>query len=220
MPLKDGSYKGPHWATRRALLEILKREGAQSSHAMAAQLGVSPMAVRQHMQELETAGDVAASDRSAGKGRPTKIWTLTPLAERHFPDRHRDLMLDLLRNVQSVLGEAAMERLLEERGNQQIAAYRDRLRACRTTLERLVALAEIRSEEGYMAEVSALPDGSLQLIENHCPICAAASVCSGLCARELQVFGSALGPGCRIERAEHLLSGARRCAYRVTEGMS
>ena len=52
-------------------------------------------------------------------------------------------------------------------------------------------------------------------IENHCPICAAATACQGFCATELDLFRSALGPGVTVERAEHILSGDRRCAYRI-----
>jgi predicted ArsR family transcriptional regulator len=76
-------------------------------------------------------------------------------------------------------------------------------------------LAELRSEEGYMADWRVLPDGSYVLSENHCPICAAARLCQGFCRSELAVFRSALGPSVTVERAEHILLGARRCAYRI-----
>jgi hypothetical protein len=36
------------------------------------------------------------------------------------------------------------------------------------------------------------------------------------CATELDLFRSTLGPGVTVERAEHILSGDRRCAYRIT----
>ena len=54
------------------------------------------------------------------------------------------------------------------------------------------------------------------LVEDHCPICAAAATCQGLCRSELQIFARCLGDGARVERVEHVLAGARRCAYLVT----
>jgi predicted ArsR family transcriptional regulator len=57
-------------------------------------------------------------------------------------------------------------------------------------------------------------NGALTLVENHCPICAAAQTCQGLCRDELALF-QALLPDAEVERVEHLLEGARRCAYRV-----
>ncbi|HLM57183.1 MAG TPA: hypothetical protein VK422_13805 [Pyrinomonadaceae bacterium] len=51
---------------------------------------------------------------------------------------------------------------------------------------------------------------------SHCPICAAASACRGFCSTELDLFRSVLGDGVSVERVEHIVSGDRRCAYRVT----
>ena len=67
-----------------------------------------------------------------------------------------------------------------------------------------------------MAEWKRNKDGSFLLIENHCPICAAAQECQSLCLGELSLFRSALGRGVQIERTEHLFDGARRCVYRIS----
>ena len=66
-----------------------------------------------------------------------------------------------------------------------------------------------------MAEVLPQADGSMLLVENHCPICAAAEACTGLCAKELEIFQALLGEHVEIERTEHILKGSRRCAYRI-----
>lgn len=51
-----------------------------------------------------------------------------------------------------------------------------------------------------MAESQTLEDGSFLLIENHCPICAAATACTGLCEQELTIFQSVLGENVKVER--------------------
>jgi hypothetical protein len=81
---------------------------------------------------------------------------------------------------------------------------------------KLTALADIRSAEGYMARLETLADKDFLLVEDHCPICAAAISCQGFCSIELQVFRNLLGPGWHVDREDHLLTGARRCAYRIT----
>jgi predicted ArsR family transcriptional regulator len=53
-------------------------------------------------------------------------------------------------------------------------------------------------------------------IENNCPVCEAAKACSGICAKELEVFKSVLGPNIQTERSEHILKDAHRCTYKVT----
>ncbi|MGZ8291117.1 MAG: helix-turn-helix transcriptional regulator, partial [Telluria sp.] len=77
----------------------------------------------------------------------------------------------------------------------------------------VAALAHARDAEGYMADTEVRPDGSVLLVENHCPICAAATECQSFCRSELEIFQRVLGDGCSVERSEHLLSGARRCVY-------
>jgi predicted ArsR family transcriptional regulator len=73
----------------------------------------------------------------------------------------------------------------------------------------------VRSREGYMASIVEEAKGKFLLIEDHCPICAAAAACQGLCRLELEIFRAVLGPGIVVERIEHILAGARRCAYRI-----
>jgi len=75
-------------------------------------------------------------------------------------------------------------------------------------------LVEIRTREGYMAEYSKNEQGYL-LVENHCPICAAATLCQGFCSSELNTFRAVLGKEVIINRVSHIISGDRRCAYQI-----
>src|ERR1043166_5655113 len=97
----------------------------------------------------------------------------------------------------------------------QRSDYAKRIRHSDPLKKRLAELARVRTEEGYMAEVRAEKGGGFLLVENHCPICAAANACQGFCSTELELFRAALGPGVEVERVEHIVSGDRRCAYRV-----
>ena len=213
--------KTPEPRTRRGLIERLKQDGAQDAGALAETLGVSAMAVRQHLYALEGEGLVTFEEEARPVGRPAKLWRLTPDADRFFPDGHAELTLHLLAALRETFGEAGMEKLLAARTAEQIAAYRGRIKPTESLKSRLEALARIRTEEGYMAAVEAGSgdgggDGFL-LVENHCPVCAAARTCQGLCASELEVFRRVLGPDVTVERSDHILAGARRCAYRVSK---
>ena len=110
-----------------------------------------------------------------------------------------------------------MDKLLRERTRRQIDEYRARLRPAGTSIaKRAQALAEIRREQGYMADCVTRADGSLLLRENHCPICVAAKSCQGLCREELGLFRAVLGTRTHVERTDHILAGASRCAYVIT----
>ncbi len=201
-------------ATRGEILDRLKRQGAQSAGALGAALGVTPMAVRLHLYELEAEGLVTARSAPSGRGRPTKLWALTEAAARIFPDAHQGLAVEMIKSVEQLFGAKGLAKIIEKHGDVQRAAYGERLAGAKTIAERVKRLAKARSDEGYMAE--AKKDGrDWLLIENHCPICSAAKACTGLCANELKVFADVLGPEVAVAREEHILAGARRCAYRV-----
>lgn len=201
---------------RDKILFHLKTKGPQTSAQLARRLDVTPMAIRLHLQALAAESLVTHADERRKRGRPARLWSLTPAASRRFPDTHSDLTVDLLRAVRSTFGEDGLERLVSERSRQQRAAYATRMPAPSASVEsRIAALAAMRSEEGYMAEWSREPDGSWLLAENHCPICAAATVCQGLCRDELAMFRDLLGPDVHVSRGDHVLAGARRCAYRI-----
>ena len=93
--------------------------------------------------------------------------------------------------------------------------YSKRIRPGDTLEKKLRELAKVRTEEGYMAEVRK-DEGGYLLVENHCPICAAANACQGFCSTELDLFRSVLGPDVEVERAEHIIKGDQRCVYRVS----
>ena len=201
--------------TRRRIVKLLKTEGPMDSASLAARLKVTAMAVRQHLYALQQEKLVTAEERKVPLGRPAKYWRLTKEAERLFPDAYAELNAALITSVQDAFGADGMARLLDARVARQRADYASRITVSAPLSKKIQQLANIRSGEGYMAEVKRDGNGFL-FIENHCPICAAATVCQGFCATELDLFRSALGPGVSVERAEHILSGDRRCVYRIT----
>lgn len=201
--------------TRGEILEILKREGEQSAGALGDRLGVTPMAARLHLFELEDEGLVAARSEARGRGRPTKLWSLTEEAARIFPDAHQGLAVEMIKSVEELFGAEGLKKVINKHGALQRKIYRQKLKSAKTQSERVKRLAKARSDEGYMA--SAEKEGrDWLLIENHCPICSAAKVCTGLCANELKVFSDVLGKDVSVTREEHILAGARRCVYRVS----
>jgi predicted ArsR family transcriptional regulator len=200
---------------RDKVLFQLKARGPQTPGQVAERLAITEVAVRQHLRRLEKEGLVSAVDAQRGVGRPARVFAATAAAEAHFPDTHADLTVDLLAAVRETFGERGLERLVETRSQRQRRAYADRLRGARSLAERVARLATVRAEEGYMAEWSRTDDGAFLLVENHCPICVAARSCQALCRDELNVFRDALGPDTQVERTDHLLAGARRCAYRI-----
>jgi len=203
---------------KRLLLDQLKRGGSATVARLAVMHGSTEVAVRQHLRVLEKQQWVRRAKSSPqGRGRPAEVWALSEAAAELFPDRHGELTLDLIGGVREAFGEQGLERLIEIRSRAQEQRYRQLLQSATGLGAKLEKLARERSREGYMAEVVREPEGSYLLIERHCPICAAARACSGLCRGELRVFQQALGRQAQVERVRHLLAGSDRCTYRVKD---
>jgi predicted ArsR family transcriptional regulator len=204
-------------ASKRQIVERLKRADATAGD-LAVALDMTEAGVRQHLDALADNGLVTSHKGSAeGRGRPPTVWSLTDLAQDLFPDRHDDLTLDLITAVRNALGDDGVQRVIDARADQQRAAYVNAMPKRGSLRVRAEALARVRTDEGYIAEVVDGPDGNgVLLVEHHCPICTAASACAGLCASELELFRDVMGPKVKIERTQHIIAGDRRCTYRMT----
>jgi len=210
------SWKKTDRAAMDKLLFQLKMLGSATAAELADRLGVSPQAIREKLARLSDEGMVIGHEEVRGIGRPKKVWELSEAAWKQFPDTHADLTVSLIGAIRASLGESALERLIAHREAETEARYAQALSARQTLGDKVAALADLRTREGYMAECRSADDGNgYMLVENHCPICVAARACQGFCRAEQDVFARALGPGCTIERTEHLLAGAHRCAYRI-----
>lgn len=133
-----------------------------------------------------------------------------------FPDTHAQITVELLRSVKTLLGENALDLLVNDRETQVYQRYEQELKNISTIEKRLTKLTEIRSQEGYMAEWKK-EDDAYFLIENHCPICAAATECQGFCRSELRNFKQLIGDDYEVKRVQHIVSGAKRCVYKINE---
>lgn len=202
---------------QRRIVDHLKRAGACTTAAIADALGVTTQAVRPQLVELEERGLVNAKTLVTGsRGRPPVGWALSPLAIDLFPDRHGDLTVELLKTMRRELGDDALDTVLAARDRAMLDELAPRMSGLDPSDVggRVAVLADQRTRQGYMAEVTRVGDDFV-LTEHHCPVCAAATECQQLCRNELELFRSAIGPAADVERSQHLLSGDERCVYRI-----
>ncbi|MGN6661607.1 MAG: helix-turn-helix transcriptional regulator [Achromobacter mucicolens] len=204
----------PHQPADRVLM-TLKTRGPQSIAVIARAMDVTAEAVRQQMTRLHADGLVDAESRSAGRGRPTQIWFLTAAGHGRFPDTHAEMTVQMIAAVRQVFGDEGIDKLVQVRENAMLNVYQQAMQDAPDLKARLERLVDVRSAEGYMAELRE-DEAGFVFIENHCPICSAAKACMGFCRSELELFRKVLGECVQVYREEHILDGARSCAYRVS----
>ncbi|HJW36407.1 MAG TPA: helix-turn-helix domain-containing protein, partial [Actinomycetes bacterium] len=92
-PVSEPAGSAP---TRRAVLDLLKRNGSQTVAQLGAALSLSGVAVRRHLETLEHIGLVQQSSRPQGRGRPAYVYVLTELGHDLFPRNYHQLVAQLL----------------------------------------------------------------------------------------------------------------------------
>ncbi|TWF41293.1 transcriptional regulator [Chitinophaga polysaccharea] len=194
---------------------ILKTKGPQALCVVAEELKITMEGARFQLLKLANEGLVEASTEAKGRGRPKQIWSLTEAGHARFPDRHQDLATRLLCTMSSTLSPEKMGEVLRATAQGIVEKYREALKDSKDLESKVRVLADLRKRDGYMAEFQKEGDSFL-LIENHCPIRAAAKCCQWFCQSEQEMFTEVLGKKAHITRTEHLPSGQRRCVYRIS----
>ena len=197
------------------ILYQIKRLGPLAARDLANHLDVTTMAIRQHLVQLQALQLITPlPEEPAGRGRPLRRWKLTERGHQRFPDAHAQVTSELIISIRDVLGEPAINQLIDKRTEDTLRNYQRQLKDADTLKEKLNLLCDLRSAEGYMAELETT-DSAYLLKEHHCPICIAARTCQGFCKSELEVFQTLLVDYARVTREDHILSGGQRCTYRV-----
>jgi predicted ArsR family transcriptional regulator len=206
--------------TRDRVSALLLEHGPQTAAELAARLGISPAAVRRHLDALVGAGRLEerlSREAHRGRGRPARRFHLTDAGRSTFPHAYDDLALTALRYVAASGGPDAVRAVAE----QQLAGLEER---CSTAVDKAVlghsgapvdraqALAAALTAEGYAATASALSGGG-QLCQHHCPVAHVAAEFPQLCEVETAVIGRLVGT--HVQRLATIAHGDGICTTHI-----
>jgi DeoR family suf operon transcriptional repressor len=200
-------------SSKRALLETLKRRGEAGADELAAALGITVSAVRQHLASLHGDGLVAHSEVRSGPGRPRHVYRLSDRGDNLFPRAYAAIVTDLLVEAEEADPEL-VDKMFARRRARRVQRARERLEG-KPFGERVLALTQILDEDGYLAEAIRQDDGSYRIVEHNCAILEVATRYGAACGTELEFIREVL-PDATVERVAHLLSGGHVCAYEVS----
>lgn len=207
------SVPPPISAAQRSVLYAVRRRGEATVADIAAMLDITVSGARQHLTALVDAGllEAGSAARVPGQhGRSERIYTVAPKAEPLFPRAYGELTNQLLAYVPPESVAAAFARRRDDR----IAQARARLGATRGFRARVVELARLLDEDGYMAGVEQIGRDAYRIAERNCAIFAVAREHAEACSTELE-FLRAVMPEARIDRVTHMMAGAHACSYEV-----
>ena len=201
----------PRKGLRGQVLLELKRHQPLTVKELADRHGVSPTAVRRHLKELELEQLVVYRREQRGQGAPTFAYRLTPDGEALFPKRYEEALTAALEFVERHGGRQAVSRFFAEHFDGEAAKLKAQLSEA-SLEERLAAVAELLSRQGFMAEWTT--DGAgVRIAEHNCAMHAVAERFPEVCHEELQFLKQVLGRD--VERKSHIVAGCNACEYTV-----
>ena len=194
------------------LLVALKKAQPLTVKELATQFGITPNALRRHLKTLETAGLVHYRAEVRGVGGPRFAYALSDAGEALFPRAYSGALADALEQLRTEQGVEGVVRVFQRQWWALADAAGPRM-AGRTLSERAAVLAELRTQQGYMAESADRSTDESVIKEYNCAIREIAARFPEVCAAEERFFAELLGAS--VEREAHILQGCNACEYRV-----
>ncbi|MEW2116807.1 metalloregulator ArsR/SmtB family transcription factor [Streptomyces sp. NPDC005474] len=205
-------------STRNRIARSILDHGPSTVAELAGRLGLTPAAVRRHLDAL-VADDVVQprEQRVYGartRGRPAKAFALTDCGRDAFDQSYDKLAMDALRWIaEREGGDEAILAFARARFAEQAANYRQAIEAAGPE-ERAEALAKALSADGYAATARSAPVGE-QLCQHHCPVVHVAEKFPQLCEAETEIFSQLLGT--HVQRLATIAHGDGVCTTFIPE---
>src|SRR6478609_9849188 len=234
MPTGAHGQLGSERGTRARIARLILENGPVTAAALSTRLGLTPAAVRRHLDNLLAGGliEVRTARRvaSRGRGRPAKLFVITDAGRSAFEHAYDDLATSALRFLADVAGPGAVA----EFARRQVADLERRYRPVMASADpdaKVKALAEALSADGYAASATGAPAsspvpptghgpaltvlaGGEQLCQHHCPVAHVAAEFPQLCEAETEAFGRLLGTP--VRRLATIAHGDGICTTHVT----
>ena len=201
---------------RRAVIYALRRRGQATADDIARQLDMTVSGARQHLTALVDDGFAEATElpRPPGqRGRAQLAYMVTDRADGLFPKAYGELTNELL-GYASETDSGLVDTLFARRRDQRIRNATGRLKRRRSLKAKVAELTRILDDDGYLATFEEVTVDVFRIIEHNCAIWAVAQRYGQACTSELDFIRAAL-PEATVERVQHMVAGARHCAYEI-----
>ncbi len=187
---------GAEVRTRETVVRLLLAGGPLTAVALAGRIGLSPAAIRRHLDQLLAEGAIVSREATLvgrrGRGRPARTYLLTDLGRSRLPHRYDELAVQALEFLSVTAGPQAVTDFARHRAEMLVADVRDELADAADVPSRAKILATALTSAGFSATVEQVGVGE-QLCQHHCPVAHVAARFPQLCEEEMSVFTKALG---------------------------
>lgn len=210
--------------TRDRVLNAVLEHGPVSAAQLGTMLGLTPAAVRRHLDVLERSELIEVKrlrGSGVGAGRPARRYVLSSQGQSTLGNDYLDIARAALKELEATAGSAAVDAFARRRYEDMERRYTPVVEAAGTSVQaRAEALAAALTNDGYAASSNVVgaqgPMLSIQLCQGHCPVRELAADHPQFCDNETRVFSRLLGVD--VRRLSTLAGGGHVCTTHVPVG--
>lgn len=198
--------------TRERVVRSILVNGPSTAAVLGDRLDLTPAAVRRHLDQLLEEGAIEAqeprSPKARGRGRPAKVFALTDAGRDTFDQQYDDLAAEALRFIAETAGPDGVAEFARRRMSFIEERFAE-VSTDRPELTPVQVLAQVFSDEGYVATAKDLPIVGEQLCQQHCPVSHVANEFPELCEAETEAISRVLGS--HVQRLATIAHGDGVC---------
>ncbi len=208
--------------TRERVLAAVSEHGPVTASEIGRLLGLTPAAVRRHLDTLTDQSAVIEHDPTTaarGRGRPARAYVVSDTGHGSLPTDYEGLATETLRYLAATGGDEMVSDFARQRMAGLEQRYAGQLAdAGHEPAARVDALVEAMSQDGFAASARPVGTGSLagiQLCQGHCPVGHVAEQFPAFCDAETDAISRLLGV--HVQRLATLAGGAHVCTTFVPQ---
>ena len=217
----DGATPGQHGLearTRDRVRQAISELGPITAAALASRLGLTPAAVRRHLDLLAEQGAITAREPATagvrGRGRPARAYILSEAGHDGMGSDYDHVAISALRFLAEHAGQGAVHDFAHERNAELEQRYAGLLaEADADVTTRATVLAAALTADGFAASTRPVGQGTplagVQLCQGHCPVQHVAAEFPQFCDAETDAFSRLLGV--HVQRLATLAHGEHVC---------
>lgn len=198
--------------TRQKIIMLLKKSEHMTVANLSGKMGITPMAVRQHLMTLERKGIIDYTAQKYGIGRPVYLYKLTEKARDIFPKSYGLLINEILRTIEDTDGRKKIDKIFRIRKDLHLSEMGKDMEGIGSMHDKVKALSKMLDKQGFMCELEET-DAGFRLKQFNCLLHGVASEFPEACKYELELYSELLGQD--IIRTQWQREGAPSCIYEI-----
>ena len=202
-------------STRQRVVDSILEHGPSTARQLAERLALTPAAIRRHLTPLLAEGTLADAEQrvygARGRGRPSRIFSLTDIGRSDFHHTYDALAIAAMRRLQETAGPEAVRELAAER-LQVVEVQFHELRAQDPSRPAVDILKDTLAMNDYAPVVRPVASGD-QLCQHHCPVAHVAAEFPILCEVETALFARLLDS--HVQRLATIAHGDGVCTTHI-----